>query len=159
MKYPAAVLLTLALAAGSFTLLGARPKASAPTRPKVAVAAVPDTGRVAHRIIAYYFHGDVRCVSCRKIEAYSREAIEQAFAGELKDGRLDWRVVNLDQEGNQHFTKDYQLFTKSLVLVDEVKGKQVRWKNLEKVWEHLQDKPAFFRYVQDETRAYLKDRT
>jgi hypothetical protein len=41
------------------------------------------------------------------------------------------------------------------VLVNEVRGKPTQWKNLEKVWQLLQDKPKFLRYVQDETRAYL----
>ena len=108
-----------------------------------------------HRVIAYYFHTTYRCASCRAIEAYSREAIESAFADQIKDGRILWRVVNIEVEGNEHFVKDYALYTKSLVLVNETRGKPTRWKNLEKVWQLLQDKPKFLRYVQDETQAYL----
>ncbi len=44
----------------------------------------PDRGDAGacrpHRVIAYYFHTTYRCASCRAIEAYSREAIESAFA-------------------------------------------------------------------------------
>jgi hypothetical protein len=109
----------------------------------------------AHRVIAYYFHTTQRCASCRAIEAYSREAIEIAFAEELEAGRIVWTPVNIDVKGNEHFVKDYALYTKSLVLVDEKRGKPARWKHLEKVWQYLGDKPKFLRYVQDETRAYL----
>jgi hypothetical protein len=112
-----------------------------------------------HRVIAYYFHTTYRCASCRAIEAYSREAIENAFADQLKDGRLVWKVVNIEVKGNEHFTKDYNLYTKSLVLVNEVRGKPAQWKNLEKVWQLLRDKNAFLRYVQDETRSYLAQRS
>ncbi|MGE5235127.1 MAG: nitrophenyl compound nitroreductase subunit ArsF family protein [Acidobacteriota bacterium] len=112
-----------------------------------------------HRIIAYYFHTTYRCASCRAIEAYSHEAIAKAFADELKDGRIVWNVVNVEIKGNEHFVKDYGLYTKSLVLVNEVRGKRTEWKNLEKVWQLLQDKERFLRYVQDETRAYLTSRT
>jgi len=112
-----------------------------------------------HRVIAYYFHTTQRCASCRAIEAYSREAIENAFPDELKDGRIVWKVVNIEVKGNEHFVKDYGLYTKSLVLVNEVRGKPAEWKNLEKVWQLLQDKSKFLRYVQDETRAYLTSRT
>ena len=108
-----------------------------------------------HRVIAYYFHTTYRCASCRAIEAYSREAIETAFADQIKDGRLVWKVVNVEVKGNEHFVKDYSLYTKSLVLVNETRGKPAQWKNLEKVWQLLQDKPKFLRYVQDETQAYL----
>jgi len=111
-----------------------------------------------HRVIAYYFHTTYRCASCRTIEAYSREAIETAFANEIKDGRLVWKVVNVEVKGNEHFVKDYGLYTKSLVLVNEVRGKRVQWKNLEKVWQLLQDRDKFLRYVQDETRGYLAAR-
>ena len=112
-----------------------------------------------HRVIAYYFHTTSRCPSCRAIEAYSHEAIESAFAEQIKDGRLVWRVVNIEVKGNEHFVKDYGLFTKSLVIVDEVRGKPAQWKNLEKVWQLLQDKPKFLRYVQDEMRGYLAERS
>jgi hypothetical protein len=112
----------------------------------------------AHRVVAYYFHTTSRCASCRAIEAYSREAIESAFAAELKDGRLVWLPVNVEVKGNEHFVKDYQLYTKSLILVNEVRGKPAQWKNLERVWQLLQDKDKFLRYVQDEARAYLSAR-
>jgi hypothetical protein len=112
-----------------------------------------------HRVIAYYFHTTYRCPSCKAIEAYSHDAIQSAFADQLKDGRLVWKVVNIETEGNEHFAKDYRLFTKSLILVNENRGKPAEWKNLEKVWELLRDKEAFFRYVQNETRSYLDPRS
>jgi len=111
-----------------------------------------------HRVIAYYFHTTYRCASCRTIEAYSHEAIDSAFAGPIKAGRLVWKVVNVEVKGNEHFTKDYQLYTKSLVLVNEERGKPTQWKNLAKVWELLNDKPKFFKYVQAEVDGYLADR-
>ena len=112
-----------------------------------------------HRVIAYYFHTTYRCASCRSIEAYSHEAIESAFADEIRDGRLVWKVVNIEVKGNEHFAKDYSLYTKSLVLVNEVRGKPAQWKNLADVWKLLQDKPRFLRYVQDEVRGALTQRS
>jgi len=108
------------------------------------------------KVIAYYFHTTYRCITCRRIEAYSREAIEQEFAQALKDGKLDFRLVNVEDSANQHFIQDYQLFTKSLILVKMKDGKQSEWKNLRRVWELVRRKDAFLRYVQDEVRAYLE---
>ena len=65
------------------------------------------------------------------------------------------RVVNVEEKGNEHFVKDYQLFTKSVVLIDERNARPVAWKNLPKVWELLNDKDRFVSYIQRETRAYL----
>ena len=109
----------------------------------------------AHKIVAYYFHGNVRCVSCKKIEAYTDEAIHNGFAGQLDGGQLEWRVVNIDEPENKHFIEDYQLYTKSVILSDMVDGKEARWKNLDKVWKLLGDKDAFMAYINEEVGAYL----
>jgi len=106
--------------------------------------------------VAYYFHTTYRCSSCKKIEAYSREAIESGFAEELKEGKLQWCVVNVDDRANRHFIQDYQLFSKSLILTKMKDGKQAEWKNLMKVWQLLGDKESFVRYVQAEVRSYLE---
>lgn len=109
-----------------------------------------------HVIRVYYFHTAQRCASCKKLEALSAEAIRTGFERELGDGRLEWQVVNVEDPQNRHFTKDYQLYTKSVVVVDRAQGQQVRFKNLPKVWELLQDEKGFRLYVQSEVRAYLE---
>ncbi len=118
---------------------------------------VPESPRPDRTVTAYYFHGTVRCATCMKIEAYSREVIDAAFAGPLADGALVWRPVNVDEPEHRHFLQDYQLVTRSLVLSETSGGVQQRWKNLERVWELVRDKQAFTDYVQSEVRAYLGD--
>lgn len=108
-------------------------------------------------VIAYYFHTTYRCVSCKKIEAYSREAIESGFAEQLKNGTLQFLSVNIDESENKRFVKDYQLYTKSLVICDMENGKQKEWKNLTKVWQLIRNKDEFVKYVQDEINNYLKE--
>jgi len=99
------------------------------------------------KYIAYYFHGTARCYTCKKIEAYSEEAIKSGFPTELKDGKLEWLVVNVEEKSNQHFIQDYQLYTKSLVLAQYRNGSQVKWKNLDKIWGNVRDKDVFIKYV------------
>jgi hypothetical protein len=156
----AALLLGLVAGVGTFIWsAGAdRPASGPPANPDAGTPAqaAPDSVRMSHRVIAYYFHTTQRCASCRKIEAYTHEAIEAAFAQELADGRLTWWPVNIDEKENKHFVKDYRLFTKSLVLVEEKDGVRLRWNNLARVWQLLDDKENFLRYVQSETRAYLE---
>lgn len=130
----------LALAYGALSgLAGAAP---APSSPPV-------------KIVAYYFHVSVRCVTCRAIEQYSREALEQGFREELKKGAIEWRPVNVQLLENRHFIQDYRLFTRSLVLVKMKDGKQVEWRNLDKVWELVGRKGEFLKYVQTNVKAYL----
>lgn len=110
------------------------------------------------KVVAYYFHGQFRCATCRKLEALSKEAISSGFAQELGSSRLAFRVVNVETPDTEHFVKDFQLVTKSLVLVEYKDGKVVRWKNLPKIWQLVRDREEFIRYVQGETRAFLGER-
>lgn len=115
-----------------------------------------NTDKAAKTLIAYYFHGNFRCDNCRKIEQYSREAIEKYFVEELKTKKLTFTSINTDLSENKHFIEDYQLYTRSLVIAEYKDGKQVRWKNLAKVWDYLNDKDAFYEYVKSEIRNYLE---
>lgn len=107
-------------------------------------------------MVVYYFHGNMRCSSCRKIEAYTLEAIRTGFADDLKNGSLDLRVVNVEEPGNDHYVQDFQLYTRSVIVEKRVGGKRQEWKNLDKVWKLTRDKAAFIAYVQQETRAMLE---
>ena len=115
-------------------------------------AAATDNG-----IVAYYFHGNKRCSTCRKLEAYSEESITGGFASELEAGELEWRVINTDDKANAHFVTDFELVTKSVVLVEYRDGEVVRWKNLKLVWQLVGDQDGFLTYVRDETRDFLAE--
>jgi hypothetical protein len=107
------------------------------------------------KVIAYYFHGKVRCPTCNSIESSAKEAVETGFAEQLKDGRLEWQVVNYEEAGNEHFAKDFDLAAPCVVLVTIRNGKQIDWKSLPEVWEHVGDKPAFIQFVQKNVKEFL----
>lgn len=108
-----------------------------------------------HKVIAYYFHGDMRCITCLAIEDQARSAIETAFAQQLESGTLQWRPINYDQPDNQHFIEEYDLSMSSLVLVHADNGEQMEWKVLADVWELVDLLDSFDRYVEDQTRTYV----
>lgn len=105
-------------------------------------------------LTVYYFHRTIRYPSCEKIEALTQQAVEEGFAGTLAGGATTWRVVNIDLPENKHFEGDYQLRMQSVIVSRSQDGKEVRWKNLEKVWDLLDDDAGLIRYVQDEIRAF-----
>ena len=107
-------------------------------------------------IVVYYFHGNFRCITCRTIEAYTREAITSGFSEELKDGSLKLLVLNIQEPENRGYIKDFQLEYYVVVLEKIVDGKRQEWKKLDDVWELVNNKQAFIKYVQGETRNYLK---
>lgn len=107
-------------------------------------------------VIARYCHGSARCSNCVKIERYSREAIETGLRKALDSGRLRFEIVNVEEPANRHYVQDYGLYTKSLVLIAEAGGKEIRHKVLNGVWDHLSDKTAFMAYVRSETEGFLR---
>ena len=124
----------------------------------VAVTAAPADSQKkdGSTVIAYYFHGDYRCYNCMTIEQYSKEAIEKYFPEQLKSGKLTFSVLNIDLPDNAHFVKDYQLYTRTLIIAEFKNGKQVRWTSLTKVWDYIKDRDAFYNYVKTEVQKYLE---
>ena len=108
------------------------------------------------KTILYYFHGTMRCPTCKKFESYTNEVLQMDFPDAMKSGTLEWRIVNVDLPENKHFVNDYQLYTKSLVIVKMQDGKQSEWKNLDKIWEIVSDKSIFMNYVKGEINGYLE---
>jgi hypothetical protein len=150
------VLLAAGFAAALVTLAGTpTPSAAKPG----SMTTSPNSAIGNHIVHVYYFHTTQRCASCKKIEAWSDAAIRAAFERALGAGNLEWEVINIDDPLNRHFVDDYKLYTKSLIVVDRVNGEQARWKNLEKVWQLLQNEASFRQYVQTEIRAYLEQRS
>lgn len=109
-----------------------------------------------HTVVAYYFYGNIRCQTCRKLEAYTAESITTSFTNELSTGLLEWKTTNVDDTENEHFIEDYQLTSRAVVLVRVVGGKETEWKNLKRIWDLVPDKAAFQKYITDETSGFLK---
>ncbi|MEW5796179.1 MAG: nitrophenyl compound nitroreductase subunit ArsF family protein [Candidatus Zixiibacteriota bacterium] len=114
-----------------------------------------DSATVVSIIYATYFHGDVRCATCTKLEAYSREAIEVGLEKEVRDSLVVFRTINWDREENAHYIDDYQLYTKALILSRVGGGKEIAWINLDSIWQLVGDKEAYVNFVQRQTRAFL----
>jgi hypothetical protein len=138
--------LLLALTTG---VVGAADNASvkAPQPAKAAMA-------TKTQVIAYYFHGTVRCEVCVKIERQARETIERRFAAEVAEKRLVFMPVNYDQPENAHFLKDYTLPCPSLVLVRQQSGQGEKWKLLDKTWELVENSSEFNEYVEGEVDKF-----
>ena len=145
------IALSLIFFMSSVFAMGDVPKQDAPAQADVAVAAK------GNQVIAYYFHGNFRCYTCHTMEQYSKEAIEANFKDELSSGKLEFKVVNIEERGNEHFAQDYQLYTKSLVLSLVKDGKEAKSKNLPGIWECVRNKQRFFDYVTKEVNGFLEE--
>ena len=111
-------------------------------------------GGVGNKVIVYYFRGNFRCPSCRYLEEVSKEAVEKNFKEELSSGAIEFRNINVEEKGNEHFVKDYGLYTRSLVLSMVDDGREVKFKNLDKIWQYARDRQKFIDYVSGEIKEF-----
>ncbi len=106
------------------------------------------------KIIAYYFHTNSRCTTCLKIENNSKAAIEKYFKKEMEEGKISFISINIEEENNRHYIQDCKLYTKSLILSIIQGGKEVKWKNLDKVWLKIRNDEEFNSYIKEEVESF-----
>lgn len=107
-------------------------------------------------VIVYYFYNDIRCTTCKNLEGYTREALETHFAEDLASGAVQWRMLSMDDPANEHYLIDYGLYSKSVVLARLEDGQEVRFINLEEIWDLVYDKPGFIEYIRENVQDFLE---
>lgn len=119
-----------------------------------------DTGKApvtkGRKIVVYYFHGNMRCPTCHALENYAKSEVESDFADAIKSGKLEWKTVNVETAGNEHFGEDYKLYTKSVIVSTLKDGKEVSWKNLDQIWQLVHNETDYREYIKREVKACLE---
>jgi hypothetical protein len=120
----------------------------------------PAPERTDARVVVYYFHGNYRCETCNTIQRLTQETVAERFAEEMDEGLVEMRSVNVDEPGNRHFTDEYELTTRTVVVARfNEAGKRIGWKALLDVWD-LYNRPAEFKdYVEAEVIQALPQET
>jgi hypothetical protein len=123
------------------------------------IAAAPGTSpkaeTVSDGLVVYYFHSNIRCPTCRSIEAQAQETVQTHFASQLDNGEVVWKIVNYEQASAKPLAEKFQLQMPVVVLARMKDGKVEDWKRLDEVWALVGDKPAFAKYVKGEIEGML----
>ena len=110
-------------------------------------------------LVVYYFHGEIRCPTCRAIESQSRETVENDFAEQLRSGEMAWRIVNYEKPESADLAKKFDVHMANVVLARMDGGEIKNWKRLDQVWALVGDKPAFAEFVRTEIGQMLAEST
>ncbi len=122
--------------------------------PRTAVGGVP--GDTSHaRLVVYYFHGSVRCPTCRSIESQAYDAVCTYFADQLDRGEIVWKTLDYESPSNAHFQQQFGLQTAVVVLASMKDGQIERWQRLDEVWGLVDDKPAFANNLREKIKQCL----
>ena len=110
---------------------------------------------LADGLAVYYFHGNVRCPTCRAIESQSHDTVLADFDSRLKSGEVVWKILNYEEPAAASLAKKFGVQMPVVVLA-KMKGGQIDdWKRLDQVWALVGDKPAFTKYVHEEIDQML----
>jgi len=55
-----------------------------------------------------YFHAERRCPTCLSIEENTRKTLKTYFADQLKNGIIDFQVLNVEDKKNEKLVEKYQ---------------------------------------------------
>ena len=108
-----------------------------------------------NQVVMTYFISGVRCESCKKIEDLSRETAEKSFSAEVATQKLVFRVIDTGEPANRHYVDDYKLTSKTVVISHRVDGKETEWKDMDKVWDLLDQPDAFRSYLASAIQDYF----
>jgi thiol-disulfide isomerase/thioredoxin len=50
-----------------------------------------------NNVEVYYFHMTTRCVTCKAVEAEARKNIEMLYADQVKNGKISFTALNLEE--------------------------------------------------------------
>ncbi len=109
------------------------------------------------KIDVLYFHATIRCHACLTIEEYTKNILNTRYQKELKDSTITIQSIDFLDEKNEHFQDEYQLETQTLILSKKVNGKEVKWKNLTKIWDYYYDFAKFEKYITEELNKFLNE--
>lgn len=82
------------------------------------------SGVSVNKIELIDFHSTHRCMTCNAIEANALYTLETYFAKELKDGKISFQSVNIDEEVNYAMAEKFEASGTSLFLNVIVKGQE-----------------------------------
>ncbi len=109
------------------------------------------------RIDIMYFHATVRCHGCLTIEANINNSVNSLYSNELKDSSFTLTSIDFLQPENEHFQDDYKFDAQTLIISKKVNGKEVKWKNLDKIWDFSSDYEKFRKYIEEEISNFIKE--
>jgi hypothetical protein len=108
------------------------------------------------KVIVYYMHATLRCLTCNMVESMGEELVRTEFADAVKDGRLEWKAV--DYQENDTLAKHYNVGGSMIVVVRFHDGKEVEGRRLDRVMELAGSRDEFMGYVRDAIRDLLEDK-
>lgn len=103
------------------------------------------------------FRGSSFCPTCDVMERLTGElfaSTDSEIAEDVSSGALFYKTINFELAGNEHYLMDYDLYTTTIVLIEQRSGSVKRWKNLQESWKESENEKGYIKYLSGEIKKF-----
>lgn len=108
----------------------------------------------ADKVQVYLFHSTQRCVTCIAIGRLSEETVAEYFQSDLRDGKIEFKEINVDLPENKELAKKFQASGSSL-FINAIKDNQDNISEDVNVWRLTSNEPQFKNYLKNKLNNLL----
>lgn len=102
------------------------------------------------------FHSTHRCMSCNAIEANTKYTLETYFAKELKEDKITFQAINVDEKENEKIAEKFEASGTALILNVIKNGKETQINLTDFAFMNGNDQDAFSKELKAKIDTELK---
>nr|BFF38510.1 hypothetical protein BACY1_03150 [Tenacibaculum mesophilum] len=102
------------------------------------------------------FHSTHRCMTCNAIEANTKFTLDTYFAKELKEHKITFQVINVDERDNESIAEKFEASGTSLFLNVIKDGRENQIDLTDFAFMNGRDKDAFSKELKSKIETQLK---
>lgn len=106
------------------------------------------------KVEVYLFHSTKRCATCIAIGRLSGETVNEFFQPELRDGKIEFKEINIDLPENKALAEKFGA-TGSALYINTIINKQDNIEQDVNVWRLTSDENTFKDYLKSKLNAQL----
>ena len=102
----------------------------------------------AQRVEVRYFHGKQRCITCRSMEKYAKEGLNESFAAQQKSKVISMKVIDFTTEQGKPVAANHKVSFSSLFIVKiDKNGKETRTDLTRQGFQYAKRNPVEFKKI------------
>jgi disulfide oxidoreductase YuzD len=108
----------------------------------------------ADKVQIFMFHATARCATCIAIGRLTKETVEEFFSEELKEGKIEFKEINIDLVENEELAKKFQV-SGSTLKINSIYDNKDHISEDVNVWRLTSNSDNFKKYLKDKINNIL----
>ncbi len=110
-----------------------------------------------NKVKVYYFHTEERCPIDQSVEENTKKLMQSTFQEKIKDGTIDFRIINTDDKANSKLVSNFEINAQALYVVRIEKGTETKNDLTKFAFDYGLSNPLKFKKgLKDEIEKMLK---